>query len=289
MLTIVGLVVVLVMVFGGYMLAGGKFAVIIKALPFEMMMIGGAGVGSYLVANPGPVLKGTGGAFMRAFVGGKWKAKDYTDMLCLMFSLVRLIKAKGIIALEAHIETPKDSEIFKRYPKLLKDHFATDFICDTLRMMSMNLDNPHQVEDMMEKVLEKHHHEAQAPANALATLGEAFPALGIVAAVLGVIKTMSAVDQPPEILGKMIAGALTGTFLGIFLSYGIVSPMAAKVKASIDEDHQLYLIIRDVLVAFLHGNAPQVAVEIGRGNVPTAMQPNFAKLETALDAVPKEA
>ncbi len=289
MLTIVGITIVMVMVFGGYVLAGGKFGVIIKALPFEMMMIGGAGVGSYLVANPGTVLKSTAGAFMRAFVGGKWRSRDYIDMLSLMFALIRIIKTKGIIALEVHIENPKDSEIFKRYPKLLKDHFAMDFICDTLRMMSMNLDNPHQVEDMMEKVLEKHHHEAQAPANALATLGEAFPALGIVAAVLGVIKTMSAVDQPPEILGKMIAGALTGTFLGIFLSYGLVSPMASKVKASIDEDHHFYLIIRDVLVAFLHGNAPQVAVEIGRGNVPTNMQPNYAKLEAALEQVPKEA
>ena len=288
MLTTVGIIIVMVMVFGGYVLAGGKFGVIIKALPFEMMMIGGAGVGSYLVANPGAVIKASGSACMRAFVGGKWRGNDYVDMLSLMFALIRIIKTKGIIALEPHLEDPHNSELFKRYPKILKDHFATDFICDTLRMMSMNLDNPHQVEDMMEKVLEKHHHEAVAPANALATLGEAFPALGIVAAVLGVIKTMSAVDQPPEILGKMIAGALTGTFLGIFLSYGVVSPLAAKVKASIDEDHYFYVIIRDVIVAFLHGNAPQVAVEIGRGNVPSTMQPRYVALESALEAVPKD-
>ncbi len=289
MLTIVGIVVVVVMVFGGYVLAGGKFGVIIKALPFELMMIGGAGVGSYLIGNPGSVLKQTGGAVMRCFVGGKWRDKDYLDMLCLMFALIRIVKTKGIIALETHIESPRDSAIFQRYPKILKDHFAVDFICDTLRMMSMNLDNPHQVEDMMEKVLHKHHEEALAPANALATLGEAFPALGIVAAVLGVIKTMSAVDQPPEILGKMIAGALTGTFLGVFISYGLVSPMAAKVKQSIDNDHHFYLIIREVLVAYLHGNAPQVAVEIGRGSVPTTLQPNYAHLESALETVPKEA
>jgi len=252
-------------------------------------MIGGAGLGSYVIANPPSVLKQTGGAFKRCFVGGKWRGHDYVDMLCLLFALIRIIKAKGIIALEHHIESPKQSPIFQRYPKILKDHFAVDFICDTLRMMSMNLDNPHQVEDMMEKVLDKHHEEAAAPAHALATLGEAFPALGIVAAVLGVIKTMSAVDQPPEILGKMIAGALTGTFLGVFLSYGVVSPMAAKVKASIDEDHHFYLIIRDVLVAFLHGNAPQVAVEIGRGSVPSVLQPNYAALESAIDQVPKDA
>ncbi len=288
MLTIIGIVIVMGMVFGGYVLAGGKFGVIVKALPFEMMMIGGAGVGSYMVANPGGVLKRTGGAVARAFTGGKWGGKDYVAMLSLMFALIRLIKLKGIVALEAHIESPNDSAIFQRYPKILKDHFATDFICDTLRMMSMNLDNPHQVEDMMETVLDKHHHEAQAPANALASLGEAFPALGIVAAVLGVIKTMSSVDQPPEILGKMIAGALTGTFLGIFLSYGLVSPMASKIKASIDEDHHFYLIIRDVIVAFLHGNAPQVAVEIGRGNVPTTMQPSYGALEKELEALPKD-
>ncbi|MEO1092614.1 MAG: flagellar motor stator protein MotA [Pseudomonadota bacterium] len=287
MLTIIGLVVVLGMVFGGYTLAGGKFGVIIKALPFELMMIGGAGAGSFLVANSGGVLKGSIGAFGRAFFGGKWSGKDYLDMLCLMFSLIRVVKTKGIIALETHIETPKESEIFQRYPKILKDHFAIDFICDTFRMMSMNLDNPHQVEDMMEKVLEKHHHEALRPATALATLGEAFPALGIVAAVLGIIKTMSAVTEPPEILGKMIAGALTGTFLGIFISYGFVSPLASKIKETMDDDHHFYLIIRDVLVAFLHGNAPQVAVEIGRGNVPTHMQPNYATLEAAMDATPK--
>lgn len=289
MLTLVGIVIVLVMVFGGYVLAGGKFGVIVKALPFELMMIGGAGLGSYIVANPPSVLKRSGGALMRCFVGGKWRGNDYIDMLCLLFALIRIIKAKGIIALEHHIESPQQSTIFQRYPKILKDHFAVDFICDTLRMMSMNLDNPHQVEDMMEKVLDKHHEEAAAPAHALATLGEAFPALGIVAAVLGIIKTMSAVDQPPEVLGKMIAGALTGTFLGVFLSYGVVSPMAAKVKASIDEDHHFYLIIRDVLVAFLHGNAPQVAVEIGRGSVPSVLQPNYAALESAIDAVPKDA
>ncbi|MFW5833051.1 MAG: flagellar motor stator protein MotA [Pseudomonadota bacterium] len=289
MLTIVGLVVVLTMVFGGYVMAGGKFGVIIKALPAEMMMIGGAGVGSYLIANSAGVLKATGGAFGRAFGGCKWASKDYLDMLSLMFSLIRIVKTKGVIALEAHIEAPRESEIFKIYPKILKDHFAVDFICDTFRMMSMNLDNPHQVEDMMEKVLEKHHHEALRPANALATLGEAFPALGIVAAVLGIIKTMSAVTEPPEILGKMIAGALTGTFLGIFISYGFVSPMAAKVRETIDVDHHFYLIIRDILVAFLHGNAPQVAVEIGRGNVPSHLQPTFAKLESALEAAPKPA
>lgn len=288
MLTIVGLIVVLVMVFGGYVLAGGKFGVIIKALPFEMMMIGGAGVGSFMVANGGGTMKRVGGAFMRCLTGRKWNGKDYTDMLCLMFALIRIIKQKGIVALEAHIEAPKESVLFTQYPKILKDHFAIDFICDTLRMMSMNLDNPHQVEDMMEKVLEKHHHEALRPAHALATLGEAFPALGIVAAVLGVIKTMSSVDQPPEILGKMIAGALTGTFLGIFLSYGIVSPMATKVTETIDDDHHFYLIIRDVLVAFLHGNAPQVSVEIGRGNVPSELQPNYGKLESAIEAVPKD-
>ena len=289
MLTIVGIAFVFAMVFGGYVLAGGKFGVIVKALPFELMMIGGAGVGSYLVANSGGVLKATGGACARAFTGAKWRRQDYMDMLCLMYALIRIVKTKGIIALEPHIEQPRDSEVFKQYPRILKDHFAVDFICDTFRMMSMNLDNPHQVEDMMEKVLEKHHLEALRPANALATLGEAFPALGIVAAVLGVIKTMSAVTEPPEILGKMIAGALTGTFLGIFLSYGVVSPMACKVRETIETDHHFYLIIRDILVAFLHGNAPQVAVEIGRGNVPSHLQPNYGVMETAIDAIPRPA
>jgi chemotaxis protein MotA len=233
-------------------------------------------------------IKAVGGGFSKVFGGPKWKAQDYRDLLSLLFLLTKTMKSKGVIALESHIEKPGESTIFSRYPKLMKDHFAIDFICDTLRMMTMNLEDPHQVEDAMEKQLEKHHHEALSPSHALSSLADALPALGIVAAVLGVIKTMGSITEPPEVLGAMIGGALVGTFLGVFLAYGMVGPMAARMKEVTEEEGAFYRIIQSVLVAHLHGNAAQISVEIGRGNVPTEAQPSFLELEEALGAIPAE-
>jgi chemotaxis protein MotA len=190
-----------------------------------------------------------------------------------------------MIAVEQHVENPEASALFSPYPTIVKDHFAVHFICDTLRMMTMNFEDPHQVEDMMEKQLEKHHHEAAGPAHALQTMADGIPALGIVAAVLGVIKTMSAISEPVEVLGAMIGGALVGTFLGVFLGYTIIGPIASKLQQVYDSEHHFYLIIRDFMVSHLHGNAPQISAEIGRGGVPTKYQPNFADLENALNAV----
>lgn len=289
MLVIVGFIVVLALVFGGYVLAGGKFAVIIHALPFELMMIGGAAVGSFMAGNQGLVIKATLKSFKTAIKGPHWKRQDYQDLLCLLFLLCKLMKTKGMIALEAHIEKPESSPLFGRFPHIVHDHFAIAFICDTLRMMTMSLEDPHQVEDTMEKQLEKHHHEILKAAQALQTMADGLPALGIVAAVLGVIKTMSSITEPPPILGKMIGGALVGTFLGVFLAYCIVAPFAVKLNQVYEEEAQFYHIIRDVLVAHLHGNAPQISVEIGRGSVPTHMQPTFYELEEAINNLPADA
>jgi chemotaxis protein MotA len=288
MFQIIGILVVLGMVFGGFMLAGGHFDVIVKAAPFEMMMIGGAALGAFLIGQPFKVVVGTAGGIAKIFSGPKWKAKDYEDLLSLLFLLTKTMKTKGVIALEAHIEKPEESSIFQRYPKIMKDHFAVDFICDTLRMMTMNLEDPHQVEDAMDKQLEKHHHEVAKPAHALQNMADALPALGIVAAVLGIIKTMGAINEPPEYLGKMIGSALVGTFLGVFLAYGFVGPMATILNQVYEEEHQFYKIIQAVLVAHLHGNAAQISVEIGRGEVPTAHQPSFLKLEEVLGEIPPE-
>lgn len=289
MFQIIGIVVVVAMVFGGFALAGGHFNIIIAAMPFEMMMIGGAAVGAFLIGNSGKTVMKTLGDFGKIIAGPKWKTQDYRDLLALLFQLTKTMKTKGVIALEAHIENPKDSSIFQNYPRILKDHFATDFICDTLRMMTMNLEDPHQVEDAMETQLEKHHHEAAGPAHALQNMADALPALGIVAAVLGIIKTMGAINSPPEVLGGKIGSALVGTFLGVFLAYGFVGPMAARLKEIYDEDHTFYTIIQAVLVAHLHGNAAQISVEIGRGSVPTASQPSFMELEEALGNIQTEA
>ncbi len=288
MFQIIGIVLLFALVFGSFIISGGNMAVILEALPHEMMTIGGAGAAAFLISNSMTVIKGTGGGFKMVFAGPKWKASDYRDLLSLLFLLTKTMKSKGVIALESHIERPGESSIFSRFPRVMQDHFAVDFICDTLRMMTMNLEDPHQVEDAMEKQLEKHHHEALAPSAALQNLADALPALGIVAAVLGVIKTMGSITEPPAVLGMMIGGALVGTFLGVFLAYGLVGPMSTRMKAVVDEEGSFYRIIQSVLVAHLHGNAAQISVEIGRGSVPSGAQPSFLELEEALGAIPAE-
>ncbi|PIC01399.1 flagellar motor stator protein MotA [Caulobacter sp. X] len=288
MFQIIGIVLLFGLVFGSFIMSGGKMDVIIEAAPHELMCILGAGIASFLISNSMTVVKGTAAGFGKIFKGPKWKPADYRDLLSLLFLLTKTMKSKGVIALESHIEKPHESKIFERYPKITHDHFAVDFICDTLRMMTMNLEDPHQVEDAMEKQLEKHHHEALEPAHALQSLADALPALGIVAAVLGVIKTMGSITEPPAVLGAMIGGALVGTFLGVFLAYGLVAPFATRLSAVVNEDGAFYKIIQAVLVAHLHGNAAQISVEIGRGNVPSPAQPSFAELEEALQQIPNE-
>ena len=289
MFQIIGIVFLFFMVFGGFILSGGHFEVILEALPHEIMTIGGAAVAALLIGNSIASVKHTLGDVAKAFSGPKWKPTDYRDLLSLLFLLTKTMKMKGMIALEAHIEKPHESGIFKRYPRIMKDHFALDFICDTLRMMTMSLEDPNQVETAMEKQLEKHHHEALVPAHALQTMADGLPALGIVAAVLGVIKTMGSITEPPEILGAMIGGALVGTFLGVFLAYGLVGPIAVRLKGIVDEEAHFYHVIRDILVAHLHGNSAQVSVEIGRGSVPSIAQPSFLELEESLNNIPADA
>ncbi|MFO1237111.1 MAG: flagellar motor stator protein MotA [Alphaproteobacteria bacterium] len=288
MLQIAGIACVFIMVFGGYLIHGGSLEPIIHAAPFELIMILGAGVGAFLLGSSGAQAKAALGSFGKVFGGPKWKKQDYRDLLSLLFTVTKTMKSKGMIALEPHIENPNESAIFKRYPKILHDHFALDFICDTLRMMTMSLEDPHQVETAMEKQLEKHHHESSSPAEAMQSLADGLPALGIVAAVLGIVKTMGAITEPPAVLGAMIGGALVGTFLGVFLAYGFIGPMASRLKFCYDQEALFYHVIRDVLVAHLHGNSAQVSVEIGRGSVPTVFQPSFMELEEALKTVPNE-
>ena len=286
MFQIGGIVFVFATVFGGYVAAGGSFDVILHALPFEGTQILGAAVGALLIASSSTTLKAVAGSFGKIMGGSKWKQQDYVDLLCLLFTLTKTMKSKGLMALEQHIEKPEESTIFKNYPRILKDHFATDFICDTIRMMTMSLEDPHQVETAMEKLLDKHHHEALEASHSWQSMADGMPALGIVAAVLGVIKTMGSITEPPEILGEMIGGALVGTFFGVFMAYGFLAPFASRLKSAADEESQFYHVIRDVLVAHLHGNAAQVSVEIGRGSVPSHFQPSFVKLEEALSAAP---
>jgi chemotaxis protein MotA len=287
MIGIVGIVVIFIMVFGGYLLAGGKLGIILKALPFELMMIGGAAIGAFLLSNDMSAVKHTLKDLGKVFKGPKWKADDYSDLLCLLFELIRLARSNPV-AIEEHIENPESSAIFSRYPRILKDKEAIGLICDTLRSAAMNYDDPHQVEEVLDKRMESYRHHAMHSTHALQTMADGLPALGIVAAVLGVIKTMASIDQPPAILGKMIGGALVGTFLGVFLAYGIVGPFAARLKTVIEEDAHFHMLIREVLVANLHRHPPNICIEVGRQNAPAQVRPSFGDLEAALKAT-KEA
>lgn len=284
MIGIIGIITVFGMVFGGYLAAGGKMGIIFKALPFEMTMIGGAAIGAFLISNDMSAIKQTFRDMGRVFKGPKWSHDDYKDLLCLLFELIRLAR-QNPVAIEEHIESPNESAIFSKYQKILKDKEAVALICDTMRSASMNYDDPHQVEEVLEKRMEANMHHAMHSSHALQTVADGLPALGIVAAVLGIIKTMGSIDQPPEVLGKLIGGALVGTFLGVFLAYGFVGPFAAKVKSVTEEDGHFYQLIREVLVANLHAHATNICIEVGRQNTPSHHRPSFAELEEALKAV----
>ncbi len=288
MISFVGIAMIFVMVFGGYLAAGGKMGIILKTLPFEFTMIGGAAAGAFVISNDISAIKHTVKDVGKVFKGPKWAAEDYKDLLCLLFELIRQAR-QNAVALEEHIETPEDSVIFQRYPKILTDKEGIDLICDTLRSASMNYDDPHQVEEVLEKRMEANLHHALHSSHALQTIADGLPALGIVAAVLGVIKTMGSIDQPPEILGQLIGGALVGTFLGVFLAYGLVAPFASKVETVIKEDSHFYQLIREVLVANLYNHSTNICIEVGRQNTPSHIRPGFSDLEEALKEVKKEA
>ncbi|SES06900.1 chemotaxis protein MotA [Tranquillimonas rosea] len=281
MIGLIGIAVIFVMVFGGYLAAGGKMGIILKSLPFEMMMIGGAAAGAFVLSNDAASMKQTLRDVGKVFKGPKWKPQDYRDLLCLLFELIRLSNAAPL-ELEEHIEAPDTSTIFARYPRIQADHESVDLICDTLRSASMNYDDPHQVEEVLDKRMDAALHHAMHSSHALQTMADGLPALGIVAAVLGVIKTMASIDQPPEVLGKLIGGALVGTFLGVFLAYGLVGPFAARLKTVIEEEAHFYGLIREVLVANLHKHAANICIEVGRQNTPHHVRPGFSELEEAL-------
>ncbi|MCU4654350.1 flagellar motor stator protein MotA [Roseibacterium sp. SDUM158016] len=281
MTLLIGVIMVVGLVFGGFMLSGGKMDIIFYALPFEGMMIGGGSIGAFVIANSMTVIKDSAKGVLKVIKGPRWKRQDYNDLLNLLYELTRLFKTKGMIELDPHVENPKESEIFKRYPKILSDHFAIDLITDSFRMLSMQFDDKFQTEDVLNRKLKKHHHEALAAPKAIQTMADGLPAIGIVAAVLGVIKTMSSVDQPPEILGTMIGGALVGTFLGVYLAYCMVAPISGRLKQIEDEDAAFYAIIRDVFVAMVAEHPPNICVEIGRGNIPSHIQPTFYDVEAS--------
>jgi len=274
----IGIVVVLVMVFGAFVFSGGSIGVILHALPVELTVIGGAAVGSTIVGNSGADLKALLGGFGKVFKGPKYNKKDFLDVIFLVSKLMKMLRTDGPVAVEPHIEDPKSSAIFSEYPKLLKDSTLIHLICDTLRLVvvSSGTLDPRAVEDVMDNSIKTHTHHSIAPANSLQTLADALPALGIVAAVLGVVKTMAAIDQPPAILGEMIGSALVGTFLGVLLAYGFIGPFANRARQVIEGDSAIYHVVKQIIIASLHGHPLPLVIEAARSSIAHANQPAFA-------------
>lgn len=289
MTLVLGIVVVFGLVFGGFVLSGGKLDIVLYALPYEGMMIGGGSIGAFIIANSFGTLKASVRGVITVIKGPRWRRQDHADLLKLLYELARLYKAQGVTGLDAHVEAPETSEIFQRYPRIVADHFALDLIVDSFRMLGMQFDDRFQTEDVLNRKLKKHHNEALVPARAIQVLSDGLPAIGIVAAVLGVIKTMSSINEPPDVLGKMIGGALVGTFLGVFVAYCFVSPIAGRLSQIIEEDGAFYEVIRDVIIAMIAGHPPIVCTEIGRGNVPSHLQPAFDEVEAGQRELPAAA
>lgn len=283
---ILGFIIVVICVFGGYMLAGGKLAPILAALPYEMMIIGGAATGAFLISNTMHTIKATFKNMSCLIKAETHDKESYMELLSVMYMIFKLARTKGWLALESHIEAPDESELFKQFPGFQQDHDAITFLCDYLRIISLGNENPHEIEALMDEEIESITHDKMHPHHAVQTMADGIPALGIVAAVLGVIKTMGSITEPPEILGKMIGGALVGTFLGVFLAYGFVGPIAGALGGKAESEILYYRCMKVCVIAFLNGAAPQVAVEFARKFLPHHVQPNFLELEEKLNELP---
>ena len=282
MFVIIGYVVALGCVFGGFMIAGGNMTPILKALPVEMMIIGGGALGAFVVANQPKVLKATMAAVPAAFKGSKYTKARYMELLALQYDLLQKARKEGLMAIEQDVESPDQSPIFQKYPAIAADHHVVEFITDYLRMMVSGNLNAHEIESLMDAEMETHHQEAHAPVAAITRLAGGLPAFGIVAAVLGVIKTMGSVGQPPAVLGGMIGAALVGTFLGIFLAYAIVEPLAGLMEQKMEEGSKELLCIKTTLLASMQGYAPTTAIEFGRKVLFSTERPGFLELEEHL-------
>ena len=279
MFVIVGWLVILVCVFGVYIFHGGNIMVILHALPFEMITIGGATLGAFLANNQMKVVKATFRGLADCFKGSKYTKARYMDLMALMFDILQKARKEGLMAIEKDVETPEESEIFKKYPVVGSDHHIVEFITDYLRMMVSGNLNAHEIESLMDTEIETHHHEAHAAVAAIQRVAGGLPAFGIVAAVLGVVNTMGSVGQPPAVLGGMIGSALVGTFLGILLAYAFAEPLAGVLEQKVEEAGKELQCIKTTLLASMQGYNPSTAIEFGRKVLFSTERPSFAELE----------
>jgi chemotaxis protein MotA len=287
MMVIVGIVVVLGSVIGGYLANGGHLIVLFQ--PFEVMIIVGAAIGGFIIANRKPVLSGAAKAIPGLLKAEAFNKEAYLELLTLLYATFKMAKTKGALVLEQHVEKPDESSLFKNYPTFLHDHHAVTFLCDYLRLLTLGTDNHHEMETLMDEDLATHREEHHAIAGAIQNVADAMPALGIVAAVLGVIHTMGSITEPPAVLGELIGGALVGTFMGVLLSYGFIAPLASAVKARGDAEERYFLCMKAGILAYMQGYAPSVAVEFARKALNTDVRPTFYEVEAAVENMPQAA
>jgi chemotaxis protein MotA len=284
MFAIVGIVVVLGAIVAGYLMEKGNLLVLVQ--PAELIIIGGAALGTLLIANPIHIIKSIFGNLVGILKPSPFGKKRYTETLKMMFEFLNKVRKEGLLSVEMDVEKPKESAIFKKYPEFIKDHHVMDFVCDTLRMAITGGVEPFDMDQMMELDMEVHHHETNAPIAALSTVADALPGLGIVAAVLGVVITMGAIGGPPEEVGHKVAAALVGTFLGILACYGVVGPLAALMTKGAEAHNEYLHVLRVLLLAFLKGNAPMIALEMARRAIPAHLRPTFEEMEKACKGAP---
>lgn len=277
MLVIIGYIIVLASVFGGFALAGGHMASLFQ--PVELLMIGGAALGAFFVGNNGKAIKATLKALPSVLKGSKYTKALYMELMTLLFEILTKVRKEGLMSIESDIDAPEESAIFSKYPAVLSDHHIIEFITDYLRLMVSGNMDAFQIENLMDNEIDTHHAEGEVPVHCVAKLGDGFPAFGIVAAVMGVVHTMASVGLPPAELGILIANALVGTFLGILLAYGFVSPISSVLEQKLHESSKVFQCIKVTLLASLNGYAPALAVEFGRKVLFSTERPSFNELE----------
>ena len=282
MFVIVGYVVVLGAVFGGFIMAGGHIASLFQ--PVELLMIGGSALGAFFVANTPKTVKATLKALPSLLKGSKFSKALYIDLLSMLYEILAKVRKEGLMSIESDVENPEASPIFSKYPNIQKDHHAMEFLTDYMRMMVGGNLNAFEIENLMDNEIETHHHEGEVPIHAMSKLADGLPAFGIVAAVMGVVHTMESVGIPPAELGKLIAAALVGTFLGILLSYGFVAPLTSLLEQKLHESTKMFQCMKVTMLASMNGYAPQVAVEFGRKVLYSTERPGFRELEDEVKA-----
>ena len=280
----IGIIILFVMVFGGFAITGGALGPVFEAIPHELLIICGAAAGAMVTGNSLHGLKALGGAMAKIFKGPRHTKQDHIDVIALTSRLMKLLRTEGPVAMESHVAEPANSPLFAEYPRLLANHELIALICDTLTLIvvSSGTLEVHAVEDVMDNAMKTHFHEMHEPQHNLSSLADALPALGIVAAVLGVVKTMGSIDKPPAILGGMIGSALVGTFMGVLLAYGMVSPMAGRLKQVIEADEQIFHAVKQVIIASLHGWPQPLVVESARSGLGHDFRPGLSELLDAL-------